>query len=100
MTTDPIDTMEIARAELAREMFPTPDDLVSDLSPLGMLFFTEQCVVELFKQYTAELSEVDDDTVDTTEGMGRALVAIGQALGNLDVACVAMGILPEDAVLQ
>jgi hypothetical protein len=32
--------------------------------------------------------------------MGRALVAIGQALGNLDVACVALGILPDEAVDQ
>lgn len=98
MTGPTIDTMEMARTELASNMFPSPDDLVSDLSPVGFLFFVEQCAVELFKQYVAELSENDAGVEDTGDGAGRAMAAIGQALGMLDTACVAMGILPGEAI--
>jgi hypothetical protein len=98
MTTDPIDTMEMARSELAREMYPSPEDMIPELSPLAALFFTEQCAVELLKHYITSLEGEDQDALDTSEGIGKALEAIAQALGMLDAACVAMGILPDEAI--
>lgn len=98
MTTEPIDTMELARRELATEMLPSPDDMFDELSPVAALFFTEQCTVQLFKQYVADLGENDLGIDDTATGAGKALACIGQALGMLDQACVAMGILPDEAI--
>lgn len=100
MTVEPIDTMEMARQELATQMFPSPDDMFDDLSPLAALFYVEQCAVEVYKSFVASLSETPDDDMDTGSGAGKALVAIGQALGMLDVACVEMGILPSEAAPQ
>lgn len=97
MTPDQIDTMEIARTELASQMFPAPEDMFDDITPLAGLFYVEQCAVELYKVFVASLSAENTPDMDTSEGAGKALAAIGQALGMLDVACVAMGILPPEA---
>jgi hypothetical protein len=96
--TDGIDTLEMAKHELAADMVPSPDDIMDDLSPLGQLYFAEQTVYECLKRYTAALSEEATEVTDTSEGAGKALVAISEAAGMLDVAMVEMGMLPAEAV--
>lgn len=94
---DFLDTMEMARAELAKAMVPTPEDLLDGMGPLGVLFYAEQTVVEAFKLLVFFASESADDP-DAEEGdLPRVIEAVGMALGQLDAACILLGILPPEA---
>jgi hypothetical protein len=98
MTDTPMDTMDLARRELAANMMPSPEDMFDELGPVAVLFFTEQTLVECYKHFVVDLGAPDPDVVDTSQGPGKALVAIGQALGMIDAACVELGILPPEAI--
>jgi hypothetical protein len=97
MTTEPIDTRRIAAQELADSTVPTPDDAFEDLGPFAQLLWLHDGAYVTLKLWTAMLSDeaagIDEDAPDVTE----ALTAISLACGNLDAACIAVGILEPSA---
>ena len=76
---------------------PTPDDILSELSPLAQLYFVEQLAYGLLHAWAARIAADVGTPEEAPEGVVQALDAVGIAAGNLDAALILMGVLPEDA---
>lgn len=94
MTTDPHET---AKAELAEAMIPTPEDVISDLSPLAALYYLEQLGWATFTMFTAyaESEQGKDQAAD--DDLAVTLTQIGVVVGMLDETCIRVGLLPLEA---
>ncbi|MGH3571188.1 MAG: hypothetical protein ACRDUW_05065 [Pseudonocardiaceae bacterium] len=95
--TDVSDMRQRAVDELASEMVPTPDDVLTDCGPLATLWFLTQTAYTTMSRWTSTVAdEVGAELKDGDEAI-QALVAISQAAGILTGACVLMDMLPEEA---
>ena len=86
-----------ARTELAAGQYPAPEDCLRDLDPITGLFYVEQWVYECLRIWALNAAAVEDEDPAVVAQVGEALEAIGLACGNLDAACVLMGLLPPEA---
>ena len=98
MSNEGYDPAKVALAECAASGMPTPTDLLEELGPLGALLFLHDVVYEGMALWAAYASEAPPDDPEGTEPITRALQGIATAAGALDAACVAMAILPPEAV--
>lgn len=94
--TDTEDPAENAAAELASNTVPTPDDLLSDVGPLTQLWYLRELSYSVMRVLAATLSiDQGDDMPDDSEPV-RALAVVALVAGELDGACVLVGLLPPD----
>lgn len=98
MAAQDIDPNVIAREELAKAMIPTPDDVVTDLSPLACLFYMEQLGWAVLTSWTAYASEAQENGVEGADDLGVTLNQIAETVGRLDEICARIGLLPVEAV--
>lgn len=98
MTDDGYDPAKVALAECAGSGMPTPTDLLEELGPLGVLLFVHDLTYEAMAVWAAYASDAPSDDPEGTEPITRALQGMATAAGALDAACVAMAILPPEAV--
>ena len=97
--TEGVDPMQVAVDELGGAMVPTPDDLLDDIGPMGCLWYLTQVAAFTLGRWAGTLDpDVVPDMTDD-DGPVRALQAITLATGNLNAACIAVSILPEEAAL-
>lgn len=97
MASVEFDPKELAEAELTVNTIPDPEQLLSDLSPFAQVYYVEQVAYFTMEQLARKLLADPDGEVTGDDGPALALQAMMTACGNLDAACVALGILPEDA---
>jgi len=97
MTTEPIDTRRIAAQELADSTVPTPEDAFEDLGPLAQLLWLHDGIYVALKLWAAMLSDESTAPTGDVADVTEAMTAISLAAGNLDAACIAVGILEPDA---
>lgn len=98
MTTADLDPEQIARKELAEAMIPTPEDVVTDLSPLGALFYLEQLGWAVLTSWTAYSQEQADAGAEGAEDLSVTLGQVASIVGMLDGTCARIGLIPPDAV--
>lgn len=100
MTNNPIQWPPLVAVteELALMTMPTPEDVLCEVGVLARVYYVEQCAYELLRNITAMASEDVGTKDEAPETVGRAMQAIAQACGMLDVACVELGVLPEEAL--
>lgn len=98
LATEQIDPNEIARVELAKAMIPTPDDVVTDLSPLAALYYLEQLGWAVLTLWTAYASDETDKGSDGADDLGQTLNEVAETVGRLDQICARIGLLPIEAV--
>lgn len=96
--TDTTAALEAVTTELAQVAVPSPDDILSELSPLAQLYFVEQLAWELLRSYAAMGAATEGDEDAESSNLSGALTGIGVAAGALDESCVLMGLLPPEAV--
>ena len=95
---DELDPQQTARDELADNMVPTPDDLLDNIGPFGLMWYLEQLAYYVMNQWTAFLvAAAKDDVPDGSEPV-QALAAIADAVGHIDGALVLLKMLPDEAV--
>lgn len=95
-----IDPQEMAKAELAEAMIPTPDDIMEELTPLGALYYWEQLGWATLTTWTAHVQDMDDQGDEAASEMAGVLQGIATALGGLDAVCATIGLVPAEAVPQ
>lgn len=98
LATNDIDPNQIAREELAKAMIPTPDDVVTDLSPIAALFYLEQLGWAVLTSWTAYASEAAENNVEGADDLGVTLNQVAETVGRLDEICARIGLLPVEAV--
>ena len=84
--------------ELAEATMPTPEDVLCEVGILARVYYVEQTAYELLRNFAAMASEDVGTQDEAPETVGRAMEAIAQACGMLDVACVELGVLPPEAL--
>jgi hypothetical protein len=93
-----IDPLEDAKAELAAYRILTPADIMADLSPNACLFFLQQAAYAAMSKWGNTLApSVESGEYEETE-VTKAFFGIVQVCGELDQACVLVGILPPEAL--
>lgn len=97
MTHPHIDTLEMAKLELAEAMVPTPEDLLGDVGPLAQLYYTERLLYVLLGMWTGMIAEDTTSGLDADSPPVKAQQAIALAAGNIDAACILLDILPAAA---
>ena len=95
--TEAVDALELATAELAENMVPTPDDLLGDIGPLGVLWYLHEVAAYALQFYTGALSGDEARDVDDDSGPVRALGAMTTAMGVINGACIQVSLLPPEA---
>lgn len=94
--SDIYDPEQAARAELGANSVPTPDDLMADVGPLAVLLYLRELSYYGMRLMSASLSiDNAEPPADDSEPV-RALAALSQVCGELDGACVLVGLLPAD----
>lgn len=93
-----IDPEQLARQELAAAMIPTPEDVVTDLSPLGALFYLEQLGWAVLTCWTAYSQEQAEQGVEGADDLAVTLSQVGAIVGMLDGTCARIGLIPPEAV--
>lgn len=92
-----VDPMQMAIDELASEMVPQPEDILEECGPLACLWYTTQLAVFTVGRFTGTIDSDAGTDIGDDDGPVRALAALTTAAGNLYGACIAVGILDEDA---
>lgn len=98
MSATPIDARALAAQELADATVPSPDDAFEDIGPMGRLMYLQMLGYETLKLWTATIALNEGEDIGDGGELIEAMNAIALACGNLDVACVAVGILDGDAI--
>lgn len=93
-----IDPKEIAEAELAQAVVPTPDDLLGDVGPTTQLFYLERTAYTVLGNWAAMLSGDEAADLGEADELTRAMNALAEVCGLLDGACVMVGLLPDEAL--
>lgn len=93
-----IDPNEMARKELAEAMIPTPDDVMTDLSPLAGLFYLEQLGWAVLTSWTAYSQEAIETNAEGSDDLSVTLSQVAAVVGMLDGTCARIGLIPPDAV--
>jgi hypothetical protein len=88
---------EVVR-ELAENTMPAPEDVLCEVGVLARVYYVEQMVYELLRNLTAMASEDVGTENEAPASVVSALQAVAEGCGSLDVACVALGILPPEAL--
>jgi len=94
---DEQDALEMAKAELAEQMFPAPEDYLNAVGPLAQLFYLDQLAYQVMKNFAAMLANAPGGPPPDGSEPVQALQAITEACGNLDGACVLLSIFPDEA---
>jgi hypothetical protein len=98
MATQPdVDALDLATAELADNMVPTPDDLLGDIGPLGVMWYLHEMCGYALQFYTGALSAPEAGDVEDDSGPVRALGALTTAMGVINGACIQVSLLPPEA---
>lgn len=97
MTTEGIDPLAIATAELAEAMVPAPDDFLGDLGPLGAVWYCHEVAWATLRHYTALLAAPEGGSPDDDSEPVRAHHALGLAVGMLDQVCVILNLIEPEA---
>jgi hypothetical protein len=92
-----IDPLEDAQAELAGYRIMSPEDLLEQLSPNGCLYFLQQTAYECLKHWATELFPDTEQAEWEGTPVTSAFQTIVTVCGELDQACVFVGILPPEA---
>lgn len=87
---------EQAREELAVAMVLTPEDLLSDIGPLGEVLYLNQLAWYVLRAMTGMLSSDASAELESDDPPVIALNQLTMAVGMLDQVCVTLGILPEE----
>jgi len=98
--TAPTSMMEEAKADLSTNMVPTPEDVLGDVGPVGQLYYAERLLYVVYGMFAGLLANDAVEQPDDDSPPVKALAAIGMACGNLDAACIVMGILPPEAAFD
>lgn len=93
-----VDPNELARNELAAAMIPTPDDVMTDLSPLAGLFYLEQLGWAVLTSWAAFASDAATTDPEAGDDLAQTLAQVGGIVGMLDATCARIGLIPADAV--
>lgn len=93
-----VDPQEVAKVELAKAMIPTPDDVLTELSPLAGLYYLEQLGWAVLTSWTAYADDAKGDDVETADDLAETLQGVAQVVGQLDAVCARIGLIPLDAV--
>lgn len=93
-----VDPNDLARNELAEAMIPTPDDVMSDLSPLAGLFYLEQMGWAVLTSFTAYAEETQGKNKAADDDLAVTLNELAMLVGGLDQTCARIGLLPVEAV--
>ena len=95
--SESIDTQQLAIDELMAQAVPDPTMLLEVLSPFTQLYYAEQVAYYVLKAFTVGVVSDTDTELDAESGPVKALMALSMACGNLDAACIELGILPAEA---
>lgn len=90
--------LEAAKADLAANMVPAPEDILSEIAPLTRLYFVEQCLYELLNNFVAMAASSEGDPEAEASHLPTVIEALAKAAGAVDAACVYMGLLPLEAI--
>ncbi len=84
--------LETAKVALKSNLIPVPEDLLSELDPVTLVFWAEEVMAFVSVAYLESLS--DSASADLEPGAGPIVAgeAVVEALGNLTAACLALGI--------
>jgi hypothetical protein len=93
-----VNTRALAVQELAEASVPTPEDAFSDIGPFGRLLYLQQLGYETLKLWVALLSGDQAEDIGEAGELEEAVMALAFACGNLDAACVAVGIMDAIAI--
>jgi len=93
-----IDPQELAKAELAKAMIPTPDDVCDSLSPIAALYYYEQLGWQLLTLWVAHVSDSIGADPEINAELSATLTAINMIVGETDAVCVNIGLLPPEAI--
>ena len=91
------DALEMAVGELAAAMVPTPEDILCDVGPLGVVWYLHELTNYAILFYTGALSGDEAKDVDDDSGPVRCLAALVMAMGEINGACAEISLLPTDA---
>lgn len=94
-TDTDIDPAADAAHELASNTVPTPDDLLADVGPLTQLWYLRELSYSVMRLMAATLSIEGTDELPDNSPPVRALAVVSTVAGELDGACVLVGLLPD-----
>lgn len=87
---------EQAREELAVAMVLAPEDLLSDIGPLGQVLYLNQLAWHVLRGMTGMLSSDASQELENDDPPVIALNELTMAVGMLDQVCVTLSILPAE----
>jgi hypothetical protein len=96
MATDSIDVLAMAAQELLDNTVPEPQMLLENLTVFGALYFLQQTCDYVVRHISGVLLGDDDQDADDNAEVLRALEAIVLANGNVNGACLAVGLFDEN----
>ena len=91
------DLLDQAQAELARLMWPWPDDYVEEASPPAALLYGRQLAMALLKVATGAVVSLGDDVTDDPAVAHEVLNGVSMAVAGMTHALVALEVLPVEA---
>lgn len=93
-----INPEELARAELAAAMVPTPDDIMADLTPMAGLFYLDQMAWGVLKLWAAEVSDLVVADSDASDDLGSTMATLADIVGQVDGLAAKLGLIPAEQV--
>ena len=90
-----ISLQEMTNGELKGALVPKPEDLLSEVTPVGCLWYSQEVVAYSLMAWTAEMTNAEnlDDEAETL--FSGVLSTLAETLGMIETACKAVGLISE-----
>lgn len=90
-----IDVLAMAAQDLLDNSVPDPDMLLSNLTIFSAVYFLQQTADFVVRHMTGLLLAEEADDLEDGDGPIQALAAVTTANGNLNQACIYLGLFDE-----
>jgi len=86
---------EQANAALKSALVPRPEDLLSEVNPVAVVWYLQETAAYALLQWTAEATNMDDSDEEENTMAADVLSGLAEIVGMLNTVCVTLGLMEE-----